>query len=259
MATRVTWSILKGITSADAAALLDTALAAQPGPAPRRSAWSDDRNATAVSTHAAIHEGDTLVLASECYVVACHIAASTGCPHMELRIQEGDHWDFTLTQRGQTIADFSTRVSAFDDDLAAPRPWKQGSLKDFLAVWKCEQADVEPYLIDWDRLRDPTWARQGDECATGNCFQALDFMRALGVIDPLGHPARREIRVVGWTTEYHPQPRWRRIVRRLSVWFKGTYPDVPRQTREQKEVWRKRKASLHVVRSDGKKIYPFRK
>ncbi len=248
---RTVWSVIKGVTAQAVPGLLEAAIAAQPGPVPRASAWSDWSNTTRIVPRAAVHEGDVLVICDRAWPLAKAIAQAAGAPHLELRVQEGDHWDFTLYLHGQVIADFSTRVSAFDDDPAAPRPWKQGSADELVRVWGCTRADVEPYLIDWDALSGPRWCRQGDRFATGSWKQVLDFMRAMCVPDPANHARRIEFEAPEWTTQFRRRAAWRRFVRGLSVWLRGVYPDVPAPTAAQKQEWSRRRRSVRAVRRDG--------
>ena len=75
-------------------------------------------------------------------------------------------------------------------------------------------------------------------------------MRAIGVANPQEHPERFRFSVPLWEKDYVPQSFCRRLVRRVSVWIKGTYPDVPRLTEEEREQWRLRQESVQATRSD---------
>ena len=78
-------------------------------------------------------------------------------------------------------------------------------------------------------------------------------MRVIGA-DPQENPERFGFSVPVWGEAYVPQSCWRRAVQRVSVWIKGTYPDVPRLTEEQREQWRLRQDSVQATRSDLKQL-----
>lgn len=149
------------------------------------------------------------------------------------------------------MADFSTRVGYFNDDEDAPRPWKQGDATAFAETWQVPLKSVSPYLFDWDMLAMPTQVA-GDQYSAGDWCQVFDFMRAIGLEYPHDNPKQFLFDYPAWTSSYFRQPRWRRAVRRLSVWYKGTYPDVPRHTPEQREHFRKLKAQIQVYRLEPK-------
>ncbi len=183
--------------------------------------------------------------------LAKQIGLLTGTPHLELRVQESVHWDFTLYQGGEVIADFSTRVNYFNPDPELSPPWKKGDAATFEKYSNVPTKTVSPYLIDWDSVNSPGYAVAGDRYRLGNWCQIVDFMRcAIGVADPLDHPSRFEFDVPSWTTAYVRQPLWRRVVRRISVCVKGTYPDVPRRTAEQRKELERLPASSRIVKVD---------
>jgi hypothetical protein len=176
-------------------------------------------------------------------------------PTLELRVQESDHWDLTAYYRGEVVADFSTRVGYFDPDPTTPRPWKKGDAGAFCKCWNLPLEQVQPYLIDWDSRPTGKLARDGDNWPNGDWRQVFDFMRVLKVADPGGHPVQFKFNAQGWGEAYIRQPWWRRVVRSLSVWLKGTYPDVPPLTNEQREEWRLRRGSTRLVRVDLEKLF----
>jgi len=169
---------------------------------------------------------------------------------MELRVQEGDHWDFTLYQAGEVVCDFSTHVGYFDADPSKPRPWKQGDSESFARVWKVSNDVIKPYLIDWGALSGPRFVARGDKYQAGDWRQIYDFMKAIGVQPPEENPGKFSFRVPLWTDAYKPQWWWWRIIRNVSVRIKGTYPDVPPLTAEQRALWEQRRASVRIVKMD---------
>jgi hypothetical protein len=255
LSVRIIYSIVKGVDAASTRPALTEAASALPGPAPDNSRWSDHAYVHGEREMVGVVHGDTLCISDNAHQLAGEIARRTGALHMELRIQEGDHWDFSLYQANQLIADFSTRVGAWEPDSTAPRPWKRGSLETFARAWGVEPNAVEPYLIDWDALREPIYVEQGNEFRTHDWRQVLDFMRVIGVAAPDSHPERFLFSVPAWVGVRRRQPLWRRVVRRVSVWYKGSYPDRPRQTKQDRERWRRLRASVRIVRVDPKDLF----
>ena len=126
MSCRNRHSLIKGVSPDQAKALIAEAVRACPGPPPKNSKWSDWQYIPTPTQFSVLSCADSLVLVNDAYFIANEIARATDLPHMELRVQEGDDWDFTLWHHSQVVADFSTKVSYFDDDPCRPRPWKQG-------------------------------------------------------------------------------------------------------------------------------------
>lgn len=250
MSHRITYSVIRGVEPSRAKHVLAEAAKSLPGSSPQNSKWSDFPYVVASKKIVALAVPDALVLTSDAWPLAQEVARLVDEPHLELRIQEGDHWDFTLFHRTQVIADFSTRVSYFNSDSAVSRPWKQGSAETFASAWNVPLARVAPYLSDWDSLTAPAFAAEGDSYPSGEYWQILDFMRAMGVDDPGNHPQHFECDMPTWQVTFSPQPRWRRAVRRISVWIKGTYPDVPRRTRAQADHWQRRRSSVTITKID---------
>ena len=250
MSERTVYSIIKGVSPDRARALIKEAARALPGPRPKHSKWSDWTYGVRPKKMVALACGDSLVISSEAWRLADEIARLVDSPTLELRVQEGDHWDFTLFHRAEVIADFSTRVSYFDYDSTASGPWKQGDAMSFSTTWNVPLEQISPYLIDWDSLPTPHFVADDDEFSTDDWRQVFDFMRAIGVDYPDEHPDRFHFEVPSWEGTYIVQPLWRRVVRRISVWIKGTYPDAPRRTREQREAIQRRISSIRIVTMD---------
>ena len=245
---RFSISIIKGLQPQAARAAIDAAPAHLPGPPPRESRWSDFRYQPVPHPLRCRINGDITVMGYEARPLARHIVEAHGVLGMEVRVQEGDHWDFSLCRGSTLIADFSTRVGYFNDDPAARRPWKSGSIHDFSTAWEIEPAAVAPYLIDWDSVPELGLALPTDQCPAGDWGQVFDFLRALNVQDPHADPASFRVEIPRWEPVYRRQPAWRRVVRRVSVWFKGTYPDIPGRRNDDRrtdvKVW------IHKVSAD---------
>lgn len=244
MAERNRYSLIKGIAPERSKELIARAAGSLPGPPPRESKWSDWTYLRGTRSVEAVATSDTLTLFDDAWQLAVEIAKLANCPHLELRVQEGEHWDFTLFQNGAVVADFSTDVAYFNADPSAPRPWKAGNAELFAAAWKVPIDRVLPYLIDWGQQSQPTIAVPGDRFPTHDWCQVFDFLKTLGIDDPHSHPSRFEFEIPAWKGTHITQPLWRRMVRRMSVWIKGTYPDVPRLTRAEREQWKQRRVRI---------------
>lgn len=247
MSARTCYSIVKGITPGRANEIIAEATKVFPGPVPKESRWSDWTHVVEPERFQALVCSDVLVLTDDAWRLAQEISRILDSPYLELRIQEGDHWDFTLYHRARVVADFSTRVSYYSADATAPRPWRAGDAARFSACWGVPLDCIVPYLIDWESPSTLRLAREGDKHPAGDWCQIFDFMRAIGIEDPFDHPNAFEVVVPAWSGTYVVQPWWRRVVRRISVWIKDVYPDVPRPTAAQREEWNRRAASVRVV------------
>jgi hypothetical protein len=254
VSNRTRYSIIKGITPNDAKDVIAEAIRAMPGPKPSDSRWSDWQQVVKMREYtASICEGG-LIIVDDAWKVAHEIGRLRNSPRLELRVQEGDHWDFTTFYRGEVVADFSTRVGYFGPDPTTPRPWKMGDARAFCNCWSLPLERVQPYLIDWDSHSTGKLAQDGDNWPNGDWRQIFDFMRILKVADPSNHPGQFKFNAQGWGSAYIRQPWWRRAVRSISVWFKGTYPDVPALTNEEREESRIRRENTCVVRVDLEKL-----
>lgn len=126
MGVRTVYSVVKPLPPAAVREALDEVIAALPGPPPRESKWSDYHYAPGSRELVAVSGADSLTLSDGAWQVARAIAVPRRLLAMELRVQEGNHWDFTLYRGEEVIADFSTPVGYWDNDPASPRPWKAG-------------------------------------------------------------------------------------------------------------------------------------
>lgn len=193
MGLRTTYTAIKRLSADQLRPWLAEAIAAMPG-AERGAAYR-----AVPKDYWAVHLGDTLVITDEAWILAKDAAARHGLLHLELRAQEGDHWDFTLCRAGDVVADFSTRVRYFDERRNPPRPWKRGNLAAFSEVWGVDPYVVGPYLIDWDLHRAPFRVRPTDRHNVGDVHQLFDFMPLLGIQEPQAHPDRFVVTAPTWT------------------------------------------------------------
>ena len=250
MAERTIFSAVKNVPPSQVRAVIDQACSALPGPMPKGSKWSDWTYQIKPRPVVGLTCSDALVLADDAWTLAQEISRLVSGAHLELRIQEGDHWDFSLYQHGTLVADFSTRVAYFNyrNDPYPMRPWKQGDASAFAKVWGVPLDQIAPYLIDWDALAGPQFVRSEDQAPAGHYQQIYDFMRVIGIESPYLHPNRMEFSVPTWQSVFMRQPAWRRAVRRLSVLIKGTTPDVPRRSKAEREAWGHLAANVQLVK-----------
>ena len=254
MSVRTRYSIIKGVDQEIAMTAVADATKLFPGDRPRGSKWSDWTHVVRPKSFDALVSGDALVITDDAWQIAEEIARIADAAHLELRVQESDHWDFSLYRHNMLIADFSTRVSYFTDDPTSPQPWKMGSAEAFADAWEIPKNKVLPYLVDWNSLSSARICREGDSYPTGDWRQVFDFMAALGICQPNDHPDKFEFSVPTWGTVYRRQPVWRRVIRNISVRIKGTYPDVPKRTQAEKDEWKRRRASVQIVKVDIEEV-----
>ena len=136
------------------------------------------------------------------------------CPWMEARIQEGNHWDYSLMNGEMDIDCFST-FPQFYDRSAAHRKKFQGNPAALASAWEITPSCIERYLVNWGDAgqvvtREPfpfmktmvvdavtaavntvsgrieqRFKREGkayptDEHEYGDCWQLIDFIHAIG-------------------------------------------------------------------------------
>lgn len=249
MSVRTRYSIIKGVNLETVNEAISDATKLFPGDPPKHSSWSDWTYIVVPKSYDAFVSADMLVLTDDAFLVAKEIARLVDAPHLELRVQESDHWDFSLNHHDALIADFSTRVAYFDNNPTSPQPWKMGSAEAFANAWGIPKDKILPYLVDWNALPSRRVCREGDKYPTDDWRQVFDFMTALGInqLDKLADSFA--FSVPTWKSVHVRQPAWRRAIRQISVWIKGTYPDLPKPTEAEKEEW-ERRASVQIVRVD---------
>lgn len=215
MGERTVYSILKPLDRRLSTDAIAHAISHCPNEKPIDRPGSQWRHELDTQRIVCVHSDDVLVMSSRAWRFAEFIAKTHNLLLMELRMQEGDHWDFTLYRGGQhqLLADFSTRVLYFDDSPRAPRPWKSGDLQTFAQAWEIDPQLVAPYLIDWDRPRNvyerlrrrkEKRSMPDDKFPIGDVHQIFDFMRVIGVAVPHCHPDYFELTIPVWECMYRP-------------------------------------------------------
>lgn len=136
------------------------------------------------------------------YEVANQIGLRLAIPWINVRIQEGALWDYSLYSGDTHLDNFSTLPEYWgddedeDEDKDEQAEWvaTQRGKPDVLAnVWQIEQPTIENYLKPWgyvsidDGSFDTTLrgkAYAADQCEYGDIWQMTDFLRAMGAHDP---------------------------------------------------------------------------
>src|ERR1051325_1572662 len=195
MGLRLRLTILKPLPADQVHPFLAEAIASMPGPS------RGPGYAAVPAKYFVHHSQDTLTLSDDACTLVHSTAARRNLLHLELRAQEGDHWDFTLERAGVIIADFSTCVKYFDDRRNPPRPWKQGSLAAFASAWGVNPDVVGPYLFDWGLRRKYFKVRPTDRYEAGDVNQMFDFAPLLGVQQPMAQADHLVITAPTWAPQ----------------------------------------------------------
>jgi hypothetical protein len=254
MADRTVYSIIRGISLESSKIVLAELSNDDPPELMKTTKWSDWISVPAFIDHYFYHANETLVIFDKACYIASKISSRFDLPHLELRIQDGDHWDLSLYKNNNLVVDFSVKKSYFDADLNDRNPWKFGSYEDFIKIWGRVNRDISRYFIDWTAIDHGFKCYDSDGYAANNYMQIYDFMSAIGIAMPEEDDGYSIIKFKGWKGEYKKQPLYRRVIRKLSVWYKGTYPDVPRLTPEEEEIWKKRIGSIKIIKSKNFKL-----
>ncbi len=135
-------------------------------------------------------------------------------PVFALSIPDTPFWMYSLYVDGHAVDRFNPRPAFWGDVPPSERHSWRGSAALVCEHWpKVEEADIEPYLIAWDRVlavgRQPK-AHPEDMYAAGDAWQLFDFTDKLGLLcavdnseSPLGH--RYHLHFVGAYPDYRPR------------------------------------------------------
>jgi hypothetical protein len=125
--------------------------------------------------------------------IAKAIGSQLAIPSINIRIQEGSLWEYSLYDGADSVDEFSTLPEYWDDDPAF-RAARRGRLDVLANVWQIEQSAIENYLKPWGyepNIEEGTFettlrgkAYPGDQHEYGDIWQMTDFLRALGAHDP---------------------------------------------------------------------------
>ncbi len=124
------------------------------------------------------------------YRAAQAIGRDLGIPWINVRIQEGALWDYSLYLADSHLDNFSTIPEYWEDDpewIATQR----GNPKVLADTWSIEQDRIDRYLQPWGYEEDDATevfrttlrgkAYPDDEFEYGDIWQMADFIRALAL------------------------------------------------------------------------------
>ena len=110
------------------------------------------------------------------------IGIELGCPWFEIRIQEGNHWDYSFYKGVEHIDQFSADPRYFGGSR-----WKaRGNPRLIEREWGIDHDSISRYVKHWH------WFRRGkaypdDKASYGDYEQFFDFLRAIGAPSPEDH------------------------------------------------------------------------
>jgi hypothetical protein len=146
------------------------------------------------SHHNDVHAVYLPYLSGDDYLFCEAIGASLSVPWLELRVQEGSHWDYSLYRGGEYLENFSTLPEYWGDDDPSWIASQRGNPQLLADVWRIELSKVENYSKQWGYVVDEEQscydtilrgkAYPDDEYEYGDCWQVYDFLRTLGGLDP---------------------------------------------------------------------------
>lgn len=218
MSNRLTLTIFKGCTESD----LRDVIATRAQELGARALWDSDDPAGLMLGIRSISDVHTVYFGYNRGICGFfkEVGKALQCPWMEARIQEGALWDYSLMRGDEDIHDFSTLPEYFNTDeerrnLYAPRP------DELAAVWGVPRERIERYVAWWGqeitgteklppgftivhlnpqahkteildevqtyRTKLTGKAYPDDQFDYGDCWQLLDFIRALGGDMPPTH------------------------------------------------------------------------
>lgn len=128
------------------------------------------------------------------HLLCMRIGEKLSTPWLELRVQEGCLWDYSLYVGSTHLDDFSTLPEYWGED----EEWnatQRGNPQLLGATWDIKQSRIERYLCPWGFEMDEDEgvfdtllrgkAYEQDDFEYGDIWQMLDFLRALGAVDPM--------------------------------------------------------------------------
>jgi hypothetical protein len=128
------------------------------------------------------------------YKIASALGKRMKIPWINVRIQEGSLWDYSLYQGSEKLDNFSTMPEYWDSNPEFLANWRGNA--DVLAnVWNIEKSRFENYMRPWYGGIDEDncivhnseltgRAYPEDQFEFGDIWQMTDFLRALGAHDP---------------------------------------------------------------------------
>lgn len=128
------------------------------------------------------------------YLICRLVGAALEAPWIEMRIQEGALWDYSLYDGAKHVDQFSTLPEYWDEDDEQAMERGLGDPDLVARLWSVPKERIERYLRHWgmEPLGDGLFetklkgkAYESDEDEYGSIYQMFDFLRSLGAVDPL--------------------------------------------------------------------------
>ncbi len=116
------------------------------------------------------------------FTISEAIGIELGCPWFELRIQEGNHWDYSFFKGAAHIDQFSADPWYFGESW-----WRTRGRAGLIASeWGVPEQSLSRYLKHWRWYRRGR-AYPGDKATYRDYEQLYDFLRALDAPSPDDH------------------------------------------------------------------------
>ena len=132
------------------------------------------------------------------FEIARAIGRRLSIPWINVRIQEGALWDYSL-YRGESHLDNFSTLPEYWDDAPESTDRQRGNAQLLADTWSISPYQIERYLVSWGYEEDESAgifrttlrgkAYKNDKHEYGDIWQMTDFIRALGAHDPnIGQP-----------------------------------------------------------------------
>jgi hypothetical protein len=226
MVTRLTFTLFRDCTIEQLRTSIEEAIATFGGTVTWNTA--DEHLGTRMATHHGDAVHTVFIAEHGTYGLLRNVGEGLDIPWMELRIQEGSHWDYSLMKGSEDVCSYSTFPEYFDTAPAFFRMFKRNARR-FSKTWGVPLDRIDRYHLEWNpvgsesfatritnrilglfsqRERDDAdgllmdddleFARKGkaypsDESEYGDFWQMLDFLRAIGGADPREHGTEHRI------------------------------------------------------------------
>jgi hypothetical protein len=124
--------------------------------------------------------------------IAKRIGSRLAIPWINIRIQEGSLWDYSLFHGEPHLDNFSTLPEYWEEDDQEWLATQRGKLDVLARTWQVEESAIANYLKSWgyeligDAFRTTLRGKayENDRHEYGDIWQMTDFLRALGAHDP---------------------------------------------------------------------------
>jgi hypothetical protein len=201
MGERLTIRIFKGVTTQEFRAAAEEVATKYGGAVNWNSKPQHPDRDFRTSHNEKVHAAYLPYLSGADYLFCQKIAAALSVPWIDLRIQEGSLWDYSLYRGAQHLDNFSTLPEywGYDEQWIATQRGNPQLLAD---TWGIQVERIEKYLLPWGFEVDEdegvfSTLRRGkaypaDKNEYGDIWQMFDFLRAVGATDPVNYEATGE-------------------------------------------------------------------